>query len=136
MIDEDQFKREDTWLQPICSVFKKKGPGGEDFLYLLDTMLQEKNIPFMKFLENASNGVGCTVHEGLYYSLDQNWEDPALFDEVTFFVGSYESYSLSIPDYLELLKITTDTYISNVPADANLALMYLAATEERYAGKQ
>jgi hypothetical protein len=133
MIDNQQFKKIDNWLKEITIAFDKKGAGGADFLYLLDTMLQEKNISFMQFIERAANGFGYTIHEGLYYSLDQNWENPNLFNEVTFFVGGIESESLTIPDYLALLKTATSAYISSHPADTEMALQYLNNVTERYA---
>ena len=135
MIDKEQFKRTDNWLKEVMIEFDKKGAGGTDFLYLLDTMLQEQNISFMEFIEKAANGFGCTIHEGLYYSLDKNWENPNLFNEVTFFVGDIESASLTILDYLELLKTATSAYISSQPEDAKMALQHLNSVTERYQKK-
>jgi hypothetical protein len=130
MIVEDK-PRKKNWVQALEPDFKAEGPGGEEFFYLLDTMLDEGRIPFLRFLEDATNGFGCTVHQGLYYSLDQDWEYPELFNGVAFFVGYHESGSLSVKDYLSLLAKAVNSYIAEVPENEKIALEMLGLISNR-----
>ena len=120
------------WLTPIEHHFDAKGSGGQDFYYIIQTILDEKRLTFKKILENAAVGCGCVVHEGLYYSLDQDWEDPRLFDEVVFFLGDYESSTLAIKDYFYLLQIAIDGYIPTSPEDKEDILKNFNIALERY----
>lgn len=100
------------WLLTIKENFDEKGAGGSDFYYLLQTMLNEKKFTFPRLVFDASNGIGCTVHEGLSYALDQDWDHPDDFNEVNFFIGEIESSKLSVDEYIYLMKIASEAYLS------------------------
>ncbi|MDQ1816773.1 hypothetical protein RBA41_26065 [Massilia sp. CCM 9210] len=101
---------DERWLFFVKDEFDARGAGGGDFYYLLQTMLKEEEQTFPQLVFDASSGCGCTVHEGLSYSLDQDWDCPDLFDEVVFFIGDIESSKLSIGEYVDLIKASSDAY--------------------------
>lgn len=125
-------KKHSDWLDLIEREFELKGLGGEDFFYVIQTIVNEKKMTFRDIVKNAATGCGCVVHEGLFYSLDQDWEDPSLFDEVVFFVGNYESSTLSIKDYFYLLLIAIKAYISSSPEEKEEILENYNIAIERY----
>lgn len=97
-----------NWLSSARNHLENNG--GEDLWYLIFTLLREEKMSFPHFLSKAVEGHGCWAHEGLGYSLDQDWDLPEDFDEVIFFVGDQESSKLSVPDYLLLMKYLVDVY--------------------------
>jgi len=123
------------WLQFAKDEFGAKNIGGGDFYYLLQTMLSEKRMSFPQLLSGAARGMGCTVHEGLSYSLDQDWDDPSSFNEVVFFVGDVESSTLNVADYLELIEIASNAYLSFFPDDAEEVRRNFEKIVSRYRGK-
>lgn len=120
------------WLVVVEENFDAKGSGGSDFHYLLTTMLREENISFPQLVCDAALGNGCTVHEGLSYSLDQDWDYPDHFDEVCFFVGEIESSSLTIDDYVDLVKIACDSYCRHFSVNAEAVKRNLQRLIHRY----
>lgn len=110
-------KRPDDWLTPLELQFNLKGYGGQDFFYVIQTVIDEKRHTFKSIVEDAAVGCGCVVHEGLGYSLDQDWDNPSLFDEVVFYIGNYETTALSVKDYFSLLLIAINAYVASYPED-------------------
>ena len=125
-------ENETNWLKSVKDKFIAEGPGGGDFLYLLEIILSEGNANFIQILNQAANGHGCIAHEGLSYSLDQDWDDPSLFDEVTFFVGDNESSTLSINKYLSLIDVACQAYISLFPNEKEIVSENFNRISHRY----
>ncbi|WYX52477.1 hypothetical protein WJ977_09755 [Achromobacter xylosoxidans] len=72
------------------------------------------------------------MSEGFSYSLDQNWDDPESFNEVSFFLGEMETSSISVSDYVSLMKIAADIYSAFFPDEGNGVLRSAERLEERY----
>lgn len=123
---------EKRWLSSIENAFLRKGIAGEDFFYLLQTMVVEGNITFLDLLCNASQGYGCVIHEGLSYSLDQDWDNPNLFNGVSIFVGEIESSVLPVDDYLNLMRIAADEYVVINFDAGEIVLKYINEIVARY----
>ncbi len=122
------------WLALIKEPFCEMGQGGQDFFYLLEQMIGENKMTFPHLLSNATHGNGCTVHEGLSYSLDQDWDDPRAFDEVVFFIGDMESASLSVMEYLNLIDIACEKYTDIFAEDREHVLDMRKRISVRYSG--
>uniref|UniRef100_UPI000DA6703B hypothetical protein n=1 Tax=Pseudomonas huaxiensis TaxID=2213017 RepID=UPI000DA6703B len=90
---------------------------------------------FSAFIYDASRGVGFSVSEGFFYSLDQDWDDPGDFSEVSFFLGEVETSSIAVPDYVSLMKIAADVYSAFFPDDGGDVLRSAERLEERYSTK-
>ncbi|CAM3269498.1 hypothetical protein PSFL6913_25860 [Pseudomonas fluorescens] len=90
---------------------------------------------FPAFIYDASRGVGFSVSEGFFYSLDQDWDDPEDFSEVSFFLGEVETSSIPVPDYVSLMKIAADVYSTFFPDDGGSVLRSVERLEERYSKK-
>ncbi|CAB3912415.1 hypothetical protein LMG26788_04866 [Achromobacter pulmonis] len=94
-----------------------------------------KKIDFPAFIYDASRGFGFTVSEGFSYSLDQNWDDPENFNEVSFFVGEMETSSIPVPDYVSLMKNAADIYSAFFPDEGDSVLRSAERLKERYSRK-
>ncbi|MDQ1835618.1 hypothetical protein [Massilia scottii] len=123
---------DENWLAIVKEAFDEKGAGGRDFYYLLNTMLSEGKMTFPQLVLDAGGGIGCTVHEGLSYSLDQDWDDSDFFNEVVFFVGEMESSKLSVCEYIHLIKVASDAYCSHFPIDSEAVARNVARLICRY----
>lgn len=77
-------------------------------------------------------GVGFSVGEGHFYSLDQDWGDPEEFNEVSFFLGEVETSSIPLLDYVFLMKIAADVYSDFCPEERDSVLSSAKKLEERY----
>ncbi|WP_445495134.1 hypothetical protein [Photorhabdus sp. SF281] len=106
---------------------------GEDLYYLMFTMLSEEKISFIKFLLDASKGIGCVVHEGLEYVLDQDLDYPEDFDLVTFYVGEFESSEISPNQFIMLMQYVSNAYIDAFPSSKETVERHMKALTERYA---
>ncbi|MDC9597787.1 hypothetical protein [Xenorhabdus anantnagensis] len=106
---------------------------GEDLYYLMFTMLNEEKMSFIKFLLDASKGIGCVVHEGLEYVLDQDLDYPEDFDLVTFYVGEFESSEITPNQFVMLMQYVSDAYIKAFPDSKDTVERHMKALTERYA---
>ncbi|MDC9607347.1 hypothetical protein [Xenorhabdus griffiniae] len=106
---------------------------GEDLYYLMFTMLSEEKMSFIKFLLDASKGIGCVVHEGLEYVLDQDLDYPEDFDLVTFYVGEFESSEITPNQFVMLMQYVSDAYIKAFPDSKDTVERHMKALTERYA---
>lgn len=95
-------------------------------------MYREQKMNFRQFIYDASRGIGCFVFEGLGYVLDQDIDDPTEFNEVTFFLGDYESLTLSPEKFIELMQVISNSYIDKYPDDKASVKQSLARLKERY----
>ncbi|MCO7048605.1 hypothetical protein NAG84_01910 [Proteus terrae] len=105
---------------------------GSDLYCLLEVMYREQKMNFRQFIYDASRGIGCFVSEGLGYVLDQDMDDPTEFKEVTFFLGDYESLTLSPEKFIELMQIISNSYIDKRPYDKVSVKQSLVRLKERY----
>ena len=77
-----------SWLEKLKESFASTGLDYEDLYELIEASITRKRTNFPAFINEASKGVGFSVGEGHFYSLDQDWDDPEEFNEVSFFWGS------------------------------------------------
>ncbi len=94
--------------------------------------ITRKRTNFPAFINEASKGVGFSVGEGHFYSLDQDWDDPEEFNEVSFFLGEVETSSIPVLDYVFLMKIAADVYSDFFPEERDSVLSSAKKLEERY----
>lgn len=120
------------WLDALKKALISIGLDSEDLYALLEASIVTEKINFPAFIYEASRGFGFTVSEGFFYSLDQNWDDPENFNEVSFFLGEMETSSISVPDYVSLMKIAADIYSAFFPDEGNGVLRSAERLEERY----
>ena len=118
------------WLNKIEKEIEDQSD--DDLYYLIETMYKEQKMNFLQFLYDASRGVGCIVHEGLEYVLDQDLDDPKEFDEVTFLVGDYESSTIPPQKFVDLMQIISDSYIKAHPSETDSIAFYMNKLRERY----
>ncbi|MCZ8383278.1 hypothetical protein ACFWXM_18785 [Achromobacter xylosoxidans] len=120
------------WLDALKKALISTGLDSEDLYALLEASIVTEKINFPAFIYDASRGFGFTVSEGFSYSLDQNWDDPESFNEVSFFLGEMETSSISVPDYVSLMKIAADIYSAFFPDEGNGVLRSAERLKERY----
>lgn len=120
------------WLDALKKAFVSTGLDYEDLYALIETSIIREKTNFPAFVYDASHGFGFTVSEGFSYSLDQNWDDPESFNEVSFFLGEMETSSISVSDYVSLMKIAADIYSAFFPDEGNGVLRSAERLEERY----
>lgn len=106
------------WLEKSKEFLEKNG--AIDLHFLLETMYVKKVMSFVSFLSEASDGTGITVSEGHSYSLDQDWDDPDDFDEVSFFHGEMESSSISPEKFIQSLEHIASNYIESEPTHKDI----------------
>ncbi len=84
------------WLEKLKERFSSAGLEYEDLYDLINASILRERMSFPALIYEASRGVGFSVGEGYFYSLDQDWDDPEEFDEVSFFLGGgdFEYFSL------------------------------------------
>jgi hypothetical protein len=121
-----------AWLKCLKESFASTGLDYEDLYDLIEASITRKRTNFPAFIYDASRGVGFSVSEGFFYSLDQDWDDPENFNEVNFFLGEVETSSIPVPDYVSLMKIAADVYAAFFPDDRGSVLRSAEKLEERY----
>lgn len=119
-----------NWLKKLENKIDEEG--GDDLYYILDTMYKEHKMNFLQFIYDASRGIGCVVHEGLEYALDQDFDTPEEFNGASFLVGDYESSIISPQHFVELMQMISDNYIEAHPNDKNSIEFYMSKLRERY----
>ena len=114
---------------PIGVTLSARGAGG----FTLDVSIP--NVIGLKFIYEASKGFGFSVGGGYFYSLDQDWDDPEEFNEVSFFLGEVGTSSIPVFDYVFLMKIAADVYSEFFPEERGGVLNSAKRLEERYSKK-
>lgn len=121
------------WLTNNEKIFQTMGAqGGKDLCYILSTILAENKYSFINFLLNASNGNGCNLHEGLYFSLENDFDANQTFNGPVFFVGDMESSTLKISAFLILLGYVCCAYISFDEGAKEIVNEYMSKIADRY----
>ncbi|AKH62708.1 MULTISPECIES: hypothetical protein [Photorhabdus] len=105
---------------------------GRDLYDVIYATLSEDKMSYKLFLKMASEGHGFSPSEGFSYALDQDWDIPEEFNEVTFFLGEYESLSISPNHFVQLMQYITDAYIQAYPNDKASVELYMEQLRERY----
>lgn len=121
-----------SWLEQLKEAFASSGIDYEDLYELIEASIVRGRTNFPAFIYAASNGFGFSVGEGYFYSLDQDWDDPEAFNEVSFFRGEMETSSIPVLDYVSLMKIAADIYSSNSPGERDGVLRSAKRLEDRY----
>ncbi len=119
-----------SWLIEIKDYLYNKG--GRDLYDIVYATLLNDKMGYKSFLKMASEGYGYTPSEGFGYALEQDWVIPEEFDEVTFFLGEYETSSISPDEFFNLIKCITDAYDKNHPSDRMITEKYIEQLSERY----
>ncbi|MFY3152468.1 hypothetical protein ACOTF6_29645 [Achromobacter xylosoxidans] len=121
-----------AWLERLKESFASTGLNYEDLYELIKASIARGRTSFPALIYDASRGVGFSVSEGFFYSLDQDWDDPKDFNEVSFFLGEMETSSISVSDYVVLMKIAASVYSAFFPGEASGVLKSAKKLEERY----
>jgi hypothetical protein len=121
-----------TWLEKVESELNCWGVFYGDFFYLLSSAIVERKTSFTGFLSDASRGVGFNVREGLFYLLDQDWDEPSKFNEVSFFIGDVESSSISVSEFVRALEVAALTYVKEFNDEKDMVLNCLLKLKLRY----
>ncbi|TBV08075.1 hypothetical protein [Stutzerimonas kirkiae] len=124
-----------SWLEKLKESFASTGLDYEDLYELIEASIARKRTNFPAFIYEASRGSGFSVSEGYFYSLDQDWDDPEEFNEVSFFLGEVETSSIPVLDYVFLMKTAADVYSSFFPEERGSVLRSARRLEERYSKK-
>lgn len=120
------------WLKELKKRFLISGMEHRDLYDLLTQAIVRNRTTFPAFIYDASRGEGVSVGEGYYYALDQEWDDPEKFDEVSFFLGEMESSSIGVADYVALMEIAADVYVNNFPEERGRVQGSVNRLKERY----
>ncbi|MDH2912034.1 hypothetical protein N7V53_05735 [Kosakonia sp. HypNH10] len=118
------------WLEATKKYFyQNEGRDLYDIVYLV---LSLNKMSYIAFLKRASEGYGCSPSEGCGYALDQDWDIPEDFNEVSFMFGDYESSAISPQKFVELMSFLSRSYIKEYQDDEGLVMIYLTRLHERY----
>ncbi|QXH34341.1 hypothetical protein [Pseudomonas muyukensis] len=124
-----------AWLESLKESFASTDLDYEDLYELLEASIVRGRTSFPTFIYDASRGVGFSVSEGFFYSLDQDWDDPEEFDEVSFFLGDVEISSIPVSDYVLLMKVAAYVYSAFFSDEGRDVLRSAEILEERYSKK-
>jgi hypothetical protein len=121
-----------AWLESLKESFASTGLDYEDLYELIEASIARGRTNFPAFIYDASQGLGFSVSEGFFYTLDQNWDDPDEFSEVSFFLGEVETSNIPVHDYVALMKIAADVYSTFFPDEGAGVLRSAEKLEQRY----
>lgn len=103
-----------------------------DLLFIL-CEIHEKNImKFSYFLKQISCGFGVVVSEETGFGLEENYDNPEELDEIIFFIGGYESSTISKKKFCDILKGLSDIYILYSPKEKEIIYKYINDIFKRY----
>lgn len=105
---------------------------GRDLYDIILETLEKNKMTYSTFLSMACEGRGFSPSEGNGYALDQDWDIPNEFDEVSFMFGDYESSTLSPQKFTELMQIITDSYTTEYPEHKETIERSMMKLKERY----
>lgn len=118
------------WLEKIkAEIYANSGRDLYDILY---AALMGKKTSFRVFLKMASEGYGISPSEGFSYALDQDWDVPEDFDEVSFFLGEFETSSIPPEHFVQLMQIISNGYLQSFPEDSQSVEQYIEILRKRY----
>lgn len=121
-----------AWLESLKESLASTGADYEDLYELIETSITRGRTNFPAFIYDASQGVGFSVSEGFFYCLDQDWDNPEEFNEVSFFLGEVETSSIPVSEYVSLMKVAADVYSGFFPDERDGVLKSAKRLEERY----
>lgn len=121
-----------AWLESLKESFASTGLDYEDLYELIEASMARRRTNFPALIYEASRGFGFSVSEGFFYSLDQDWDNPEDFNEVSFFLGEVENSSIPVPDYVSLMKVAANVYSAFFLDDGGSVLRSAERLEERY----
>lgn len=119
-----------NWLISIKKDLYKND--GRDLYDIIFETLKSNKMTYPSFLSRASKGHGFSPSEGNGYVLDQDWDIPDEFDEVSFMFGDYDSLALKPQRFVELMQMITNSYINEYPEDKKIVEHSMARLQERY----
>ncbi|WP_432216922.1 hypothetical protein ACREYJ_16045 [Pseudomonas kribbensis] len=122
------------WLSRLKQDFDAAGSDSDSLYELIEAAVSRGKISFPALLHDASKGLGVTVGEGFFYSLDQDWDEPELFDNVSFFLGGVEISSMAIPRFVFLMRVAGNVYSDCFPSERDKICSSLDRLEKRYLG--
>ncbi|MBI6530395.1 hypothetical protein JEP40_14895 [Proteus vulgaris] len=105
---------------------------GRDLYDIIFETLKNNKMMYPAFLRMASEGHGFSPSEGNGYALDQDWDIPDEFDEVSFMFGDYESSTLSPQKFVELMRLITNGYLNEYPENEDMIERSMKRLQERY----
>lgn len=118
------------WLEKMKEeLHENSGSDLYDILYA--TMMGKKNS-YRGVLKMASEGYGVSPSEGFSYALDQDWDVPEDFDEVSFFLGEFETSSISPKHFVQLMQFISNGYLKFFPQDSQSVGQYIDILTKRY----
>lgn len=123
------------WTDSLRDVLEESSAAGGDFWYVLQRLEAERPFGWVHLLEQAAQGHGCTIHEGLSFSLERDWDNPEEFDGVSFFFGDRLSSVMSMDEFVRLLHLASTAYVRAFPQHRDSVLAALQRVNLRYAGK-
>lgn len=118
------------WLEATKNYFYQND--GRDLYDIVYLVLSLNKMSYIAFLKRASEGYGCSPSEGCGYALDQNWDIPEDFNEVSFMFGDYESSAISPQKFVELMSFLSRSYVKEYQDDEGLVNIYITKLQERY----
>jgi len=121
-----------VWLEVLKESFSSTDADYEGLYELIEASIVRGRTNFPAFIYDASQGHGFSVAEGFFYSLDQEWDDPEEFNEVSFFLGEALTSSIPVADYVSLMKIAADVYSAYFPDERDGVQRSAERLEKRY----
>jgi hypothetical protein len=119
-----------NWLIKIKNYFYDNNV--RDLYDIIYLTLSNNQMKYLLFLKMVSEGDGFFPIEGTGFTLDKGWDNPIDFKEVIFYLGEYESSTISPPKFVELMQIISNSYIEAHPKDKDLIEFYMNKLRERY----
>lgn len=105
---------------------------GRDLYDIIYSTLSNDKMSYISFVKMASEGSVFFPSEGTGYSLDEDWDDPSEFVEVIFFLGEYESSTITPQHFIKLMQVISDSYVEAYPEDKETVEHYMLRLRERY----
>lgn len=103
-----------------------------DFELILSEMYKKNLMSFISFIHQISEGYGLVTSEETGFALENDYDFPDEFCSIDFFVGGYESSSISIPVFIRTLESLCEIYISFHPEDKFILSNYLNKIRLKY----
>lgn len=119
-----------SWLEKVKDYLDQHD--GRDLYDIVYSALSLNKMSYIEFLKEASEGYGCSPSEGCGYALDQDWDIPEEFDEVSFMFGDHESSTLSPHKFVALMQVMSDIYINEYPNEKESIEKYMTKLNRRY----
>lgn len=118
------------WIENIEKAMLEND--GADLYCLIKLMYKEHKMNFLQLIYDASRGIGSVISEGAEYVLDQDYDDPNDFKEVSFLIGDYENSTISPQKFVELMQIISNSYIEAHPNEKDSIECYMDKLRARY----